>query len=114
MAQTTATTDPVGFTTTSCLGNSDTYLGIPFTRPRMPGKTNVAIGVVAYLSLVPYLSYMVELEEWLESNLTCLWIPAAVAVALRLVLRERQRREGLVYEVPEEHLEGTLTLGLSQ
>ena len=32
-AQTTITTDPVGFTTTSCLGNSDTYLGIPFTRP---------------------------------------------------------------------------------
>jgi uncharacterized protein (TIGR02597 family) len=27
------TTDSVGFTTTSCLGNSDTYLGIPFTRP---------------------------------------------------------------------------------
>src|SRR4029077_542178 len=32
-AQTMLTTDPVGFTTTSCLGNSDTYLGIPFTRP---------------------------------------------------------------------------------
>jgi uncharacterized protein (TIGR02597 family) len=32
-AQTTVTTDLVGFTTTSCLGNSDTYLGIPFTRP---------------------------------------------------------------------------------
>src|SRR5438105_5534325 len=32
-AQTTVTTDPVGLTTTSCLGNSDTYLGIPFTRP---------------------------------------------------------------------------------
>ena len=32
-AQTTLMTDPVGFTTTSCLGNSDTYLGIPFTRP---------------------------------------------------------------------------------
>jgi uncharacterized protein (TIGR02597 family) len=32
-AETTLTTDPVGFTTTSCLGNSDTYLGIPFTRP---------------------------------------------------------------------------------
>src|SRR5436190_13966851 len=32
-AQTSVTTDPVGFTTTSCLGNSDTYLGIPFTRP---------------------------------------------------------------------------------
>ena len=32
-AQTTVMTDPVGFITTSCLGNSDTYLGIPFTRP---------------------------------------------------------------------------------
>ena len=32
-AQTSVTTDPVGFTTTSCLGNSDIYLGIPFTRP---------------------------------------------------------------------------------
>ena len=32
-AQTTMTTDPVGFTTTSLLGNSDTYVGVPFTRP---------------------------------------------------------------------------------
>src|SRR5437870_12174449 len=31
-AQTSVTTDPVSFATTSCLGNSDTYLGIPFTR----------------------------------------------------------------------------------
>jgi len=29
----TVTTDPAGFTTTPCLSNSDTYLGIPFTRP---------------------------------------------------------------------------------
>jgi uncharacterized protein (TIGR02597 family) len=33
LAQTSVTTDPVGFITTSCLGNSDTYLGIPLTRP---------------------------------------------------------------------------------
>jgi uncharacterized protein (TIGR02597 family) len=33
LAQTSVTTEPVGLTTTSCLGNSDTYLGIPFTRP---------------------------------------------------------------------------------
>src|SRR5438309_11025769 len=26
-------TDPVGFTTTSLLGNSDSYVSIPFTRP---------------------------------------------------------------------------------
>src|SRR2546430_2155861 len=27
------TADPVGFTTVSCLGNSDTFVSIPFTRP---------------------------------------------------------------------------------
>ncbi|MBV9008341.1 MAG: TIGR02597 family protein [Verrucomicrobia bacterium] len=33
-AQTTSvTSEPVGFTATSCLANSDTYLSIPFTRP---------------------------------------------------------------------------------
>ena len=32
-AQTTVTTDPVGFITTNCLSNSSTFLGNPFTRP---------------------------------------------------------------------------------
>src|SRR5436189_4087030 len=32
-AQVTVTTDPVGFTTTTLLGNSDTFVSIPFTRP---------------------------------------------------------------------------------
>ena len=32
-AQTTATSDPVGFTKTSCLSNSDTFVSLPFTRP---------------------------------------------------------------------------------
>lgn len=32
-AQTSVTTDPVGFTTTSCQASSDTYVSIPFTRP---------------------------------------------------------------------------------
>lgn len=32
-AQTSVTTDPVGFVSTSCLASSDTYLSIPFTRP---------------------------------------------------------------------------------
>ncbi len=31
-AQTTVTSDPVGFTTTSCLSNSDTFVTLPFTR----------------------------------------------------------------------------------
>jgi uncharacterized protein (TIGR02597 family) len=33
VAEVTLATDPVGFTTTSLLGNSDTYVSIPFTRP---------------------------------------------------------------------------------
>ena len=32
-AQTTATTDPVGYAQTTCLANSDTKLSLPFTRP---------------------------------------------------------------------------------
>src|SRR5258707_227519 len=32
-AQVTVTTDPVGFTTTSLLGSSDSFVSIPFTRP---------------------------------------------------------------------------------
>jgi uncharacterized protein (TIGR02597 family) len=32
-AQVTVTTDPVGFTTTTLLGSSDTFVSIPFTRP---------------------------------------------------------------------------------
>lgn len=32
-AQTTVTTDPVGFNTVNCLANSDTYASLPFTRP---------------------------------------------------------------------------------
>jgi uncharacterized protein (TIGR02597 family) len=32
-AQTSIFSDPVGLTTTSCLGKSDTYVSIPFTRP---------------------------------------------------------------------------------
>src|SRR4029077_17737635 len=29
----TVTTDPVGFTTTSLLGSSDSFVSVPFTRP---------------------------------------------------------------------------------
>ena len=33
LGQTSVVTDPVGFTSTSCLVSSDTYVAIPFTRP---------------------------------------------------------------------------------
>src|SRR5471030_3097780 len=33
IAQTSVVSDPVGFLTTSCLGNSDTFVSVPFTRP---------------------------------------------------------------------------------
>ena len=52
-AQVTVTTDPVGFTTTSLLGSSDSFVSIPFTRPpefiggiastTMPGAITVAV-----------------------------------------------------------------------
>ncbi len=33
LAQSSVATDPVGFITTPCLANSDTYVGVPFTKP---------------------------------------------------------------------------------
>jgi uncharacterized protein (TIGR02597 family) len=43
VADTSVVTDPVGFTTTSLLGNSDTYISTPFTRvPEFIGATSVA------------------------------------------------------------------------
>jgi hypothetical protein len=88
--------------------------GIPFTRPRTPGKTNVAVSVALYVGALPhFVVWMADLARRLESRLMWLWAPVAVAAALRLGLRVLQRREGLVYEVREEELEGTLTLGLN-
>src|SRR5438270_11048151 len=43
-AQTSPTTDPVGFTTTSCLARSDTYVSIPFTRPSVFTGTVLSAG----------------------------------------------------------------------
>ncbi|MEO6969940.1 MAG: TIGR02597 family protein [Chthoniobacterales bacterium] len=44
----TVVTDPVGFTTSSCLTNSDTVLGLPFTRPQsfVGAITSVAGSVI--------------------------------------------------------------------
>lgn len=33
VAQTSVVSDPIGFLTTSCLGNSDTFVSVSFTRP---------------------------------------------------------------------------------
>src|ERR1700720_868192 len=43
-AQVTVATDPVGFTTTTLLGSSDSFVSIPFTRPpEFIGATSLAI-----------------------------------------------------------------------
>jgi uncharacterized protein (TIGR02597 family) len=47
-------TDPVGFITTSCLANSDTYIGVPFTRPpEFTGNIASASGNVLTISGSP-------------------------------------------------------------
>jgi uncharacterized protein (TIGR02597 family) len=44
-------TDPVGFTTTSCLGNSDTFVSLPFTRaPEFVGAIASASGSTINIS----------------------------------------------------------------
>jgi uncharacterized protein (TIGR02597 family) len=53
-AQTIATTDPVGFTKTSCLSNSDTLVSLPFTRaPEFVGAISGVAGNVITVSGSP-------------------------------------------------------------
>jgi uncharacterized protein (TIGR02597 family) len=50
-AQTSAVTDPVGFTTVSCLSNSDTFVSLPFTRaPEYVGAIASASGSTINIS----------------------------------------------------------------
>ncbi len=54
LAQAPLTTDPVGFTTTSCLARSDTYVCIPFTRPsEFTGTVQSASGNVLTINGTP-------------------------------------------------------------
>ncbi len=88
--------------------------GVPFTRPRMPGRSSLPMVVFLYAGFFPYFVMgMIDGEIALERKLWRLWIPIAVAVGLRLTLREMERREGLLYEVIEEEIEGTLKLGIT-
>jgi uncharacterized protein (TIGR02597 family) len=54
LAETSPTTDPVGFTTTPCLALSDTYVTIPFTRPsEFTGTVQSASGNILTVSGTP-------------------------------------------------------------
>ncbi len=53
-AQSTATSEPVGFTTTTCLSNSDTFVSLPFTRaPEFVGGISSAAGNIITVSGSP-------------------------------------------------------------
>ena len=56
-AQTTATSEPVGFTTTSCLSNSDTFVSMPFTRAaEFVGGLSSASGNTITVSGTPWIA----------------------------------------------------------
>jgi uncharacterized protein (TIGR02597 family) len=55
--QTSVATDPVGFTTVSCLGNSDTFVSVPFTRPsEFVGAIASAAGSTITVSGTPWVA----------------------------------------------------------
>lgn len=57
IGQTSVATDPVGFTTVSCLGNSDTFVSIPFTRPsEFVGAIASAAGSTVTVSGSPWVA----------------------------------------------------------
>lgn len=54
LAQTSVVSQPVGFVTTSCLGSSDTFVSIPFTRPpEFTGAIQSAAGNIITVSGTP-------------------------------------------------------------
>jgi uncharacterized protein (TIGR02597 family) len=54
VAQTSVVSQPVGFVTTSCLGDSDTFVSIPFTRPsEFTGAIQSAAGNIITVSGTP-------------------------------------------------------------
>ena len=86
---------------------------IPFTHPRMPGRTNFALMLTLYIGVfAPFLYGVVYLETILEKRpLGLLWMILATA-SLHVVLRAR--REPMEVEEEMEGYEGEFqVLGLS-
>jgi hypothetical protein len=91
---------------------------IPFTSPRLPGRTNLAQVFVLYLAVFPTVVLStVNLELQAERNAALLYkslLYTAIALAI-LKLADHLAQKGIIADLPEEEEEdGPQTLGLSR
>jgi len=91
---------------------------IPFTRPRLPGRSGLPLALTLYAALFPAMVLLVvNLELNAEKRLATLaWIALGIPT-LHLVLRQIDRlaRQGIIGGFPEDETdEGPQTLGLTQ
>jgi hypothetical protein len=78
------------------------YPGVPFNRPRMPGRTSLPLMLTLYVgALTPFIFGVIYLEMRLEKSLPKLALLGICALAIHSVLNSRDRSD----EVDEE-LEG--------
>ncbi|HEX4156079.1 MAG TPA: hypothetical protein VHY48_10740 [Acidobacteriaceae bacterium] len=83
---------------------------VPFTRPRMPGKTSLPLMLTLYIGILPlFLLGMVKLEMLMELHLMRLLVAAAIAAAIHGALT-LMRESGDEIEEEMEGYEGEFQL----
>ena len=83
---------------------------LPFTRPRLPGRTNFPLMLTLYLgALTPFVYGVLALEKYLEGNLFHLWLPVVGTAAVHLAVR-RAHRAPMEIEEQMEGYEGEFQL----
>ncbi len=83
---------------------------IPFTRPRMPGRTNFPLMLTLYVgALTPFIYGVLALEKYLEQNLFRLLLPAAVTAAVHVAV-SRLHKAPMEIEEQMEGYEGEFQL----
>ena len=90
---------------------------IPFTRPRLPGRSSLPIVLTLYAALFPALILIAVKTEMLTEGRTStlLWTAATmIGMQLVLVFADRLAQQGIIGGFPEDETdEGPQTLGLS-
>ena len=92
--------------------------GIPFTRPRLPGRTNLPIVFVLYTAVFPAIvlgTVELELNTEIHGELIYRIVPIAAGLLLVLKLADHLAKKGIIADLAEdEEPEGPQTLGLTR
>ncbi len=92
--------------------------GIPFTRPRLPGRTNLPIVFVLYTAVFPAIvlgTVQLELHTEIHGELIYRILPIAAVLLITLKFADHLAKKGIIADLAEdEEPEGPQTLGLTR